>query len=360
MFKKNTTKKTAAGIMTIGIALSTTMICSPTKALAWYTPDNPAHDEIVIYSHNTLQEPARPKGDLNYYIKGYVSPSESVILVGGYTGEVFDGQEIKITDPFNGNYKLKIKVVKSEKPEPKPEPKPDGNKIPEKPTEKPDGNKEPETPNGNRIPEKPIEKPTTKPNFFIPKQEVVPEAKYVVVEDKKVTSNPVDVPKQDNKPKAESIAKGEIKFVENNGVVVPMKNKEDDVALSVNTTLKDLADNKGNKEKLNTSDEQVKQEEAKQNEEKKEENKPEEVKQEEVKTEDKKEEKKGTDKDKASKQKDKNSEVKEEQGGLSPIAVAGGVAAAGAVGVGAAAGVSPTFRRSIQNGLRRLKDLFRK
>ncbi|PGX80021.1 hypothetical protein COE45_19985 [Bacillus thuringiensis] len=165
----------------------------------------------------------------------------------------------------------------------------------------------------------------------------------------------MDLPKQDNKPKSESIAKGEIKFVENNGVVVPMKNKEDDVALSVNTTLKDLADNKGEKEKLNTSDEQVKQEEVKQNEEKKEENKQEEVKQ-----EDKKEEKKGTDKDKASKQKEKNSEVKDEQGGLSPIAVAGGVAAAGAVGVGAAAGVSPTFRRSIQNGLRRLKDLFRK
>ncbi|WP_176520884.1 hypothetical protein [Bacillus thuringiensis] len=160
----------------------------------------------------------------------------------------------------------------------------------------------------------------------------------------------MDLPKQDNKPKAESIAKGEIKFVENNGVVVPMKNKEDDVALSVNTTLKDLADNKGNKEKLNTSDEQVKQEEAKP-----EENKPEEAKQ-----EDKKEEKKGTDKDKASNQKDKNSEVKDEQGGLSPIAVAGGVAAAGAVGVGAAAGVSPTFRRSLQSGLRRLKDLFRK
>ncbi|HDR8042664.1 TPA: hypothetical protein QCZ17_005017, partial [Bacillus cereus] len=205
--------------------------------------------------------------------------------------------------------------------------------------------------NGNRIPEKPIEKPTTKPNFFIPKQEVVPEAKYVVVEDKKETSSPVDLPKKENKPKAESIAKGEIKFVENNGVVVPMKNKEDDVALSVNTTLKDLADNKGNKEKLNTSDEQVKQEE---------ENKQEEVKQEEAKPEDKKEEKKGTDKDKASKQKEKNSEVKDEQGGLSPIAVAGGVAAAGAVGVGAAAGVSPTFRRSLQNGLRRLKDLFRK
>ncbi|PES16104.1 hypothetical protein [Bacillus cereus] len=166
----------------------------------------------------------------------------------------------------------------------------------------------------------------------------------------------MDLPKQDNKPKAESIAKGEIKFVENNGVVVPMKNKEDDVALSVNTTLKDLADNKGNKEKLNTSDEQVKQEE----ENKPEEVKPEEAKPEEAKPEDKKEEKKGTDKDKASKQKEKNSEVKDEQGGLSPIAVAGGVAAAGALGVGAAAGVSPTFRRSIQNGLRRLKDLFRK
>src|SRR5699024_4319742 len=129
-----------------------------------------------------------------------------------------------------------------------------------------------------------------------------------------------------------------------NGVVVPMKNKEDDVALSVNTTLKDIADKKGDKEKLNTSDEQVKPEEVKQNEEKKEENKPEEVK-----PEEKKEEKK--DKDKASKQKDKNSEVKEEQGGLSPIAVAGGVAGAGAVGVGAAAGVSPTFRRSLQSGL---------
>ncbi|PFJ14107.1 hypothetical protein [Bacillus thuringiensis] len=334
MFKKTTAKKTVAGIMTIGIALSTTMIFSPTKALAWYTPDDPAYDEIVITPNSTFENPARPKGDLNYYVEGYVSPNGKIILIGPYTGEVFDGQEIEVMEPFKGNYKLKIKVVKSEKPEPKPD--------------------------GHKIPEKPIEKPTTKPNFFIPKKEVVPEAKYVVVEDKKETLIPVDVPKQDNKPKAESIAKGEIKFVENNGVVVPMKNKEDDVALSVNTTLKDLADNKGNKEKLNTSDEQVKQEEKQNEENKQEENKQEENKQEEVKPEDKKEEKKGTDKDKASKQKDKNSEVKEEQGGLSPIAVAGGVAAAGAVGVGAAAGVSPTFRRSLQNGLRRLKDLFRK
>ncbi|HDR8042709.1 TPA: hypothetical protein QCZ17_005067, partial [Bacillus cereus] len=114
MFKKTTTKKTAAGIMTIGIALSTTMIFSPTKALAWYTPDDPGYDEIVIHSHNTLQDPARPKGDLNYYVKGFVDPDGKVTLVGPYTGEVFDGQEIEVTDPFKGNYKLKIKVVKSE------------------------------------------------------------------------------------------------------------------------------------------------------------------------------------------------------------------------------------------------------
>ncbi|WP_139372060.1 hypothetical protein [Bacillus cereus] len=376
MFKKTAAKKTAAGIMTIGIALSTTMIFSPTKALAWYTPDSPGYDEIVISSNNSLQNPARPKGDLNYYVKGYVAPDGKVTLVGPFTGEVFDGQVIEIVDPFKGNYKLKIKVIKSEKPTEKP----DGNKEPEKPTEKPEGNKIPEKPiekpaekpEGNKIPEKPIEKPTTKPNFFIPKEEKVPEAKYVVVEDKKETSIPVESTKQENKPKVESIAKNEIKFVESNGVVVPMKNKEDDVALSVNTTLKDLADNKGDKEKLNTSDEQVKQEEVKPEEVKQEEVKPEEVKQEEVKPEEvkpeevkpeeKKEEKKGTDKDKDkdSKKKDKNSEVKEEQGGLSPIAVAGGVAGAGAVGVGAAAGVSPTFRRSLQSGLRRLRDLFRK
>ncbi|HHB2131392.1 TPA: hypothetical protein ACOQ5H_006213, partial [Bacillus cereus] len=203
-----------------------------------------------------------------------------------------------------------------------------------------------------------------KPNFFIPKNEDMPEAKFVVVESKKENQQQIELPKEENKQEVESngITKGEIKFVEKNGVVVPMKNKEDDVALSVNTTLKDIADKKGDKEKLNTSDEQVKPEEVKQNEEKKEENKPEEVKpeekKEENKPEDKKEDKK--DKDKASKQKDKNSEVKEEQGGLSPIAVAGGVAGAGAVGVGAAAGVSPTFRRSLQSGLRRLRDLFRK
>ncbi|OWT47933.1 hypothetical protein CER22_28265 [Bacillus sp. K2I17] len=194
----------------------------------------------------------------------------------------------------------------------------------------------------------------------------MPEAKFVVVESKKENQQQVELPKEENKQEVESngITKGEIKFVEKNGVVVPMKNKEDDVALSVNTTLKDIADKKGDKEKLNTSVEQVKPEEVKQNEEKKEENKPEEVKpeekKEENKPEEKKEDKKGKDKDKASKQKDKNSEVKEEQGGLSPIAVAGGVAGAGAVGVGAAAGVSPTFRRSLQSGLRRLRDLFRK
>ncbi|PFK22800.1 hypothetical protein COI98_07445, partial [Bacillus cereus] len=195
-------------------------------------------------------------------------------------------------------------------------------------------------------------KPEPKPNFFIPKNEDIPEAKFVVVESKKENQQQVELPKEENKQEVESngITKGEIKFVEKNGVVVPMKNKEDDVALSVNTTLKDIADKKGDKEKLNTSDEQVKPEEVKQNEDKKEENKP----------EDKKEDKKGKDKEKTSKQKDKNSEVKEEQGGLSPIAVAGGVAGAGAVGVGAAAGVSPTFRRSLQSGLRRLRDLFRK
>ncbi|MEC3403030.1 hypothetical protein P9047_24095, partial [Bacillus thuringiensis] len=121
MFKKSAAKKTAAGIMTIGIALSTTMIYSPTKALAWYTPDSPGYDEIVISSNNSLQNPARPKGDLNYYVKGYVAPDGKVTLVGPFTGEVFNGQEIEIVDPFKGNYKLKIKVVKSEKPEPKPE-----------------------------------------------------------------------------------------------------------------------------------------------------------------------------------------------------------------------------------------------
>ncbi|MEK4729729.1 hypothetical protein, partial [Bacillus sp. FSL K6-1218] len=118
MFKKTTAKKTAAGIMTIGIALSTTMIFSPTKALAWYTPDEPGYDEIVITPNSTFDNPARPKGDLNYYVEGYISSKGDVILIGPYTGEVFDGQEILVMEPFKGNYKLKIKVVKSEKPEP--------------------------------------------------------------------------------------------------------------------------------------------------------------------------------------------------------------------------------------------------
>ncbi|MDR5021402.1 hypothetical protein FOL75_04875 [Bacillus thuringiensis] len=191
----------------------------------------------------------------------------------------------------------------------------------------------------------------------------MPKAKFVVVESKKENQQHVELPKEENEQEVGSngITKGEIKFVEKNGVIVPMKNAEDDVALSVNTTLKDIANNKDNKNSLNTPNEPVNTDEDKKNEEnKQEEVKQEENKQEEVKSEDKKEDKKGKDKDKSSNSKDKTSETKEGQGSLSPITIVAGVAGVGAVGVGAGAAASPTFRRSLQNGLRRLRDLFRK
>ncbi|MEV2908675.1 hypothetical protein ABNF65_08430 [Paenibacillus larvae] len=174
------------------------LILLPLKAYAWYPPDKPAHDQIFITPNNTIDNPARPEGDLHGEVEGYREPSGGYAIIGFYTGQVHDGEQIKIVSPKRGNYILTIHIV--QKPEPTPKPKP----IPEKP--------------------KPTPKPEAKPVPIEPKPEKKKEPKPI----------PSTTPRtiEENKPK-EKFEKNQIKTIEKDGVKVPMKNPEDEVSVPV-------------------------------------------------------------------------------------------------------------------------------
>ncbi|MEV2908676.1 S-layer homology domain-containing protein [Paenibacillus larvae] len=97
------------------------LLSTPGTSFAWYPPDKPAHDQIFITPNNTIDNPARPEGDLHGEVEGYREPSGGYAIIGFYTGQVHDGEQIKIVSPKRGNYILTIHTG-DKKPDPIPSP----------------------------------------------------------------------------------------------------------------------------------------------------------------------------------------------------------------------------------------------